>query len=671
MKQLIKTINEKLYLSSEYIVEKGMNRRTLANYISMYNKGQSLSYSFIKNDLTSEKWISFESIPLKILRKFNIPISKNDLTKEIESLMESESQKKQREIWLILSNAWNNPTVWRQYVPSYSEYYLDKGKRTLFAKTHSLFNNSIIMKKSGVYSLINIHKVYLKFKEAIFWTDKYDYFTKKIKFAQDQGITDTLLHDFKKFGRNNYRLTPLVKKRIIFYYVNPKKYSRKQITEMVNLELIERGLKSISYQSVTLFLRNNEFKNRHDILRNGKEYAYNKLFPYITRKEPEHIASLYQIDSTRLNLPYNGDDGKIRFIYLCVIMDVFTRKIIGHSFSQSENHLLIINCLKMALEEFKYIPKQIVVDNHSSYSSNEFNSISSKMEDYGVCVRKSKPYNPRDKGHVERWFKTFSSYYLNRLIGNLGFGIKSKLEDSRAAKSLERFYLKPKNLRSKKQLCELVSKLISQYNVDVQSKRKTIINKAPKKFAAWQIAHIFYKNKKIKIRNSMLIMRVVSRHTYTIHNILMAEKLNNTYVIVRYDENDPSNIYLFNIKSNQYLGCLKVDVPIDIIPSSKDLVRIKKHNENIRKRIQSSFDKIVNDIDDGEIELESLPILVEENLKEKYAKTQSEDKFLISEMIKNGIPEKRNKEIYKNKNKLHMTDKYYRKVKRQKFKLIK
>lgn len=169
----------------------------------------------------------------------------------------------------------------------------------------------------------------------------------------------------------------------------------------------------------------------------------------------------------------------------------------------------------------------------------------------------------------------------------------------------------------------------------------------------------------------MLIMRVVSRHTYTIHNILMAEKLNNTYVIVRYDENDPSNIYLFNIKSNQYLGCLKVDVPIDIIPSSKDLVRIKKHNENIRKRIQSSFDKIVNDIDDGEIELESLPILVEENLKEKYAKTQSEDKFLISEMIKNGIPEKRNKEIYKNKNKLHMTDKYYRKVKRQKFKLIK
>ena len=108
--------------------------------------------------------------------------------------------------------------------------------------------------------------------------------------AENNGIPDTLLHGFKRFGRNNYVLTPMVKKNIDFYYVSCKSYSRRQITEMLNEKLRLRGLKPVSYSAVTLYLRSEEVKNRLDALRKGKEYARNHLLPHLTRKEPEGIA---------------------------------------------------------------------------------------------------------------------------------------------------------------------------------------------------------------------------------------------------------------------------------------------------------------------------------------------------------------------------------------------
>ena len=661
--------DKKLIISIDYLVDLGCNRRTMENSISKFNKGNSIFFHAHKDPITNKKWIYYESIPKRLLKKFNISTDRDIALKTLREIEKNDIFKIRSEINLLLKIQWDNPIYWKQYIPNYVLYFLDAEKRNLFAKTHSIISCVIELKKSRNYKLCDIHTVYLKFENAVFWNESYNYFSKKILEAERMGIPDALVHGFKRFGRNNYRLNNFAKKRIIHYYCNPKAYSRKQIRDKVNLELTERGLNTISYNSVTLFMRNNEFRNKYDILRKGIEFGYNDLFPYLTRKEPQFIGELFQIDSTRLNIKYLSEDKKIQSLYLCVVMDVFTRKIIGYSFSDSENQVLIMESIRMAFKEFSIIPKQIVVDSHSSYSSEEFKKFINVMDEYGVDVRKSRPYNPRDKGHVERWFRTFSSSYLNQLMGNLGYGIKSKIADGRAAQSLERFYNKPSNLRTKKQLINAVSLLINTCNNDkkVVKKSKDASWLAPKRnFLKRDIAKIFFSQKRIKVRNSMVRMSVKGLVvTYTIQNIKKANQLNNEYVYVRYDEGNLNSIYLFDMKNGEYIWKLEIDERIAIVPNPEELVKIKKFSEKQNQRMQDQFDMVKRDLDEGKEELNSIPILQDFNSKKTKEEIyrQAEDDYLISEIINLNYPKDKGKRRMIRKKDKYKTNNTYNKVK--------
>lgn len=495
---------------------------------------------------------------------------------------------------------------------------------------------------------------------------------RKIRRAEREGIAEALMHDFKRFGRNNYSLTKLAQRRIVSYYVSPKKYNKKQITDMVNEELVGRGLKPISYSTVSLYLRNHVLKNQYDLFRNGKRYSEQNTLSYLTRKDPQQIADLYQIDSTRLGIPYKTKSGDIAFLNMCVVMDVFSRKIIGHSFSETENYIMILEAIKMAFEEFEYIPGQVVIDNSRSYSSSEFVKFSQKMDNYGVYIRKTKPYNPGDKGHVERWFRTFTDCYLNKVFGSVGHGIKSKHLDSRVSPELEKYYRKKQNLRSKYELVKLVSHLIQDYNKDIKRKRKKESWFSTKdKFLPHNIADIFFSTRHLLVRRSMICFHVDrKRHTYTIHNHLMANKLNNSSVNVRFDKENPSRIYLFQPENNEYLGSLIADQPISILPSPGELHKAKKFNQNVKNRIQKMFDKAVDEIEKGKIELESHPIIHKYSSNQMLGKVlrQAEDDVLLSEMLNQKSTYGRSSRNTDRNKEKYLTDKTYQKVKKKQIK---
>ncbi len=548
-------------------------------------------------------------------------------------------------------------------------FFLDTKNRITFAKTHSLISDCIKLKSSKNYNIKLIHKVYMQFKEAIFWTENYEYFTQKLLLAQKDDIPSTLVHDFKRFGRNSYKLSDLAKKSIKYYYMNPKNYNRVQITEMVNEELISRGFKKISYSSVCLYLKNNKIQNQLDILRKGEEFSKNNLLPYLTRNEPAEIGDLYQVDSTRINIPYySSDEGKICYLYLCVIMDVFSRKIIGHSFSESENYIMIMESLHKAFKEFKIIPKQIVIDNHSGYRKKEFLTFKEKVANYGVHVRAASPRNPRDKGHVERWFSTFQSYYLNRIFGNLGFGIKTKTAGKRAYKELEQYYKHYNNLRDKQGLVDVIAKAINSYNLKkVNELDYSRFLHKKEVFTSYKIADLFYSSKRIKISRSMVRIQINKRvYTYTINNLNLSNSLNNKTIIVKYDYNDPIVIYLFDIHDNNYLASLTADNPINIIPNKKDMIKIKEFNKKQRDRMQKLFDNAVKEADEVLDELESIPILFENNTIQNLI-DKDEDKRLISDLI--SIRKKRM--LKKKIADTNITNNIYNKVKGRRMKTLK
>ncbi|WP_366944306.1 DDE-type integrase/transposase/recombinase [uncultured Aquimarina sp.] len=373
-------------------------------------------------------------------------------------------------------------------------------------------------------------------------------------------------------------------------------------------------------------------------------------------------------------MPYVDKDNNLKFLHLCVMMDVFSRKIIGFSFSESENHIMIIECIKMAFERYKLIPKHIIHDNHSAYKSQEFKKLSNCLDDYGVILRNSTPGNPKDKGHVERWFNSFNSYYLNRLIGNLGEGIKSKTEGGRAPYELEILYKSKPFLRNKELLIKTVSALIKEYNSkkeeDHSFKQSNI---KFRQFKEWDIAKLFYRSGLRKVRRSMIFITIGKKnYSYTITDFQLANKTNGEYVLIRYDEDFPYKIFLFTSKSNRYLGMVKADQPIDIIPDNNHKKIITKHNHLIRQRIQKVFDSLVEDIDSSTLELESLPTVQVFNSKENLNKilSQAEDQFLISEMIDIQYQKPKKKRKSTDKKSQYLSNKLLRKMKYKKIEII-
>jgi len=57
MEVYLKLFDDNYYLSAEYLIGAGMNRRTLNNYISKFRKGRSKSFNSLKDKHTAEKWI--------------------------------------------------------------------------------------------------------------------------------------------------------------------------------------------------------------------------------------------------------------------------------------------------------------------------------------------------------------------------------------------------------------------------------------------------------------------------------------------------------------------------------------------------------------------------------------------------------------------------------------
>jgi len=634
----LRNFNNEKYISSTFLKKRGINKKSLDNCFSKFNTGKSLNFQFIKDINSNEKWVLYSSIPFKKLSQLGLPTD----TKLLENVVNHDEMKNQNsnlsEISFILNNAWINPLFWKKNLSYYQDYNIDLDKKELFAKTHAVISEVIELKKNKRYKLKEIHQMYLNFENILFWTKSYQYFSKKIKKSEDKGIEQTIVHGFLRWGRNNYKVTTLAKNRIIFYYSNPKRYSRSVITEKVNEELLSKGKPTISLSSVKNIIKNEGFKNRADIVRFGRKYTEDNIIPYLRRSEPRHIAELYQIDSTRLNIQFIDDEGKFDHLYLCVMMDVFTRKIIGYSVSKTENVVMIMECIKTAFESFGYIPIQIVHDNHRSYTSKEFRKLKMVLDEYGVYTRAARRGNAKDKAHVERWFRIFGNDYLNRVIGNLGEGIRTKTEGGRTQRELEDYFKKKSNIRNKKKLVQLVFSLIKEYNRKTEMEKKSITSSKVKmmKFQPFDIAKMFYKSKKKKVNRSMIHMQMKhENYTYTIKDHDLANEINGSFVEVRYDEEFPDTIYLFNLKTNKRYGSLKSDIRVNIVPNEKELRKIEKHNSLLRTRVQKAFNELVTEIDNGKLELDSLPTFQTLNNKEHLNRilSQSEDQLLIGDMI--------------------------------------
>lgn len=487
--------------------------------------------------------------------------------------------------------------------------------------------------------------VYKQLENPVFQTNNLRSLYNKIKIAKNTSIEESLIHEFRRLGRGPYKLNKYIQKIIKKYYSNPLRYSTREITNMVNQELISRQKPIISYSTVLKFINQPEVKNQCEILRLGKKYAEQNLLPHLHRIKPEFSGQVIQLDSTRINIPFLNEYNEISYLNLCAAIDVYSSKIIGFSFAINEDVVMILECLKKSFFEMKIIPTQIIIDNHKAYTSKVYKEFKSKAEIYGIDHRHSKVGNPKDKGHIERWFYTFQTMYLNNLFGSLGNGIKSREIKGRTNSKLEKFYMKKENLRKRKELELELGYLIEKYNNNLKIRNKSpneifqsgIIDGA-REFTIDDIAKLFFERRYFKVKKSTIIMIIQEqKFIYVVYNEVLANKINGTHVLVMFDPSDLNKVYLFNRISHEYYGVVNQFIPVSIIPNSKEKKVILKHQKKIKEMIYRNTQSLVKEIEQGEEELEAIPLKTIKEINNKYEIKKKEQEKLVFEFAVNTI----------------------------------
>ena len=120
--------------------------------------------------------------------------------------------------------------------------------------------------------------------------------------------------------------------------------------------------------------------------------------------------------ATRIGEQWAGDFTYIRtqqgWLYHAVVLDLFSRKVIGFSFSSKRNAELTKSALRMALN--RTTPKKGCLfhsDQGIEYAAHEFRDV---VENAGMKRSMSNKGNPTDNAYVESFFHTMKAELIQR-----------------------------------------------------------------------------------------------------------------------------------------------------------------------------------------------------------------------------------------------------------------
>lgn len=152
-------------------------------------------------------------------------------------------------------------------------------------------------------------------------------------------------------------------------------------------------------------------KNYHAFLNSDKKNVLNRKF------DMDKPNQAWVSDVTYLQI----DENRPKCYFLCVIMDLYSRKIIAHSVGESNSKRLINLTLKKA-GEVRGVHKDLVFhsDRGSNYTSKSFGDL---INEYGFIQSFSKPGTPYNNAVIESFFQNFKIECFNHY-----FNIKSKKE---------------------------------------------------------------------------------------------------------------------------------------------------------------------------------------------------------------------------------------------------
>lgn len=627
------------YVTFEILVGFGLDANTIYSGCKRYRQGKTKSWQNKKDATDARKvLIDLDTIPEATRTKYGIPTGKEyseqrlqeyEAEQERQKIGRHEAQEREKTILAsnelqALRNAYNNDYI--PFLPLYREYYENNPRieyyTQLSAKEHAFFLKMIEI--TGGKHRGDWGKAESCFKH-------YRLLTKELVFFRNIQNLDsfrTVLRDLRKcltvgksivnvigYGKTGERpelqkYADFHKGLILYYVSHEKKYSYRLCVDLINQHCIDENQTLLNESYIKKVMANdNEFKTLVYSRRNGTKFLNETILPHASRYPIEFPANLWMIDGTPMQFYcWNRNKAKIIRLSLFVILDAFSRKVVGFDIALNEDKFMVMNALKMAVKDEGHLPKEILSDNFSANKTDEIIYIKEQMLKMGVNWRLAKVGNPQDKSQVERFFGVFQSEECALYDDYLGEGITSRRDNRPNTEFLAKA---TKNLLSLEAMTNRIVTMVAKYNERVKRTRKSPLElyKLPKPRAVeidcFKTALMFWTRTKHTIRQGVVKITVNKvEHTFEIKSHKLKLQLQGKTVYVRYDADDLESVILFDLQNETAICECEKSIKV-YVESDQPKDNLMKHTAKVKsykKHIDTEIETIYNNAFGGDFQ---------------------------------------------------------------------
>lgn len=591
-----KAIGFDIWVSFDYLISKNVPKGTIQNGISKFRKKGCGKWKHLSDQNNQKVFFDLNSIPKQTKQRYKLDSAEDIIEAYGVDIFKDEDDLRlfQKKQFLIQAFSIVAKNKWSHYTQYYSQYYPDFKLINLLGSTHAVIKEIILLSDER-YPMKLIFEAYRDIPvttKLYFRTTSYQSFCRKINQCKLQSIESVLPHKSLNKRSNNLKLTEYWCNRLIALYSDKSKMSKTMVQKAINEERLDKGLSALTYSTVNNFLNQPMIKNVTLKSRHGRRKFRNDLKPYLSMKS-EYCNEIWEIDGMKIPFCCEISD-QTEFLDVVIVIDVLSKKILGHSIGRNENFEMINAAIRNAIKNVNYLPREIVHDKHSPYFSRNMQSLQEKMVLFHVNWRSTNPDSPNEKGTIERVFGTLNTTFFRGLYGYIGEGIKSKREYSLPSPEAILEYRKSSNVYSLNQLSILVKEVFELYNNTSNKGRPTpnscyqqslsLPNKDfdQRKITPEDYAYLFFEENTYKVRRSMITFnRNNDRLNYTLPPEWRS-KLNGMKVLVYYDPNDYTTIHIFSSRKEKDFYCsLNQDMKIP----RRSEVWSKKEGEYVSKYI--------------------------------------------------------------------------------------
>ncbi|AEG60043.1 Mu transposase C-terminal domain-containing protein [Desulforamulus ruminis] len=463
-----------------------------------------------------------------------------------------------------------------------------------------------------------------------------------IKEYQEGGRT-ALIRKLNGLGRETTRRTVSeeLERVIRSLYLQPNKPKVSHVYDKVK-KLLER--ESLEVPSRATIYRVVEDLNKYEpdlvcLAREGPEAYMKKFAIKATRSEPQFMNEVWEGDHHRLDvfIKYNGRPVRP---WMTAWLDVATRTIIGYALSIQANGRTIALAMRHGIlpkvrsgwekpvfskpmaksigdlgwgeEELLAdvgetlpifgVPKTIYIDNGEDYKSQVKKQKKSNDFEYSRQTRSvcdllninpmfATPYAPYAKGHMERWFGTFTDRFARYLPGYCGKDNKQRP-----------YNLDEKKMAAQDMLLELdelnylMEVYLHQYHNTVHSslgmtplQKVAITPKVTKALPDARTLDICLMDNETAVIQTSGIEKFGSRGKRRWFHHPDLDKLVGQKVVIRYDPNRIGEILVFSPRSGKFL-CTATNKELLAWGATRDdLTKFQKQRASLRKELREQL----------------------------------------------------------------------------------